>query len=71
MCLTVMYIKTVNGLFLFLFLYSFLCEQDQRRCLEWVHDNAAALKVDTSKIMIYGESAGRGSVSNHLVQVRS
>lgn len=42
--------------------------QDQRRALAFVHTNAKALGVDTSKIAIFGESAGSGSVANHLVQ---
>ena len=45
--------------------------QDQRAALKWVHENAEALEIDTSKVMIYGESAGAGSVSNHLVQEAS
>lgn len=39
--------------------------------MQWLHDNADALNVDVSKVMIYGESAGSGSVSNHLAQKES
>eukprot|EP00940_MAST-03C_sp_MAST-3C-sp2_P001952 g1952.t1 len=45
--------------------------QDQRLVLEWVRDNAEGLGVNTSKITIFGESAGSGSVANHLVQKSS
>eukprot|EP00756_Hemistasia_phaeocysticola_P005775 Hpha_TRINITY_DN13493_c0_g2::TRINITY_DN13493_c0_g2_i1::g.131173::m.131173 len=45
--------------------------QDQRLAMRWVHANAEHLHVDTSKVMIFGESAGSGSVSSHLVSHRS
>jgi carboxylesterase type B len=45
--------------------------QDQRAAMEWVQKNAAALRADTNSVMIFGESAGAGSVSNHLVLPRS
>jgi len=45
--------------------------QDQRAALQWLHDNAGVLGVNTSRIMIFGESAGAGSVSTHLVQPAS
>lgn len=45
--------------------------QDQRAALEWVHRNAKALGCDVTKLMIFGESAGAGSVANHLVRPRS
>jgi carboxylesterase type B len=45
--------------------------QDQRAAMEWVHNNAAALHADISSVMIFGESAGAGSVTNHLVHQRS
>eukprot|EP00756_Hemistasia_phaeocysticola_P005774 Hpha_TRINITY_DN13493_c0_g1::TRINITY_DN13493_c0_g1_i1::g.131171::m.131171/K01049/ACHE; acetylcholinesterase len=45
--------------------------QDQRMAMRWVHANAEHLNVDTSRIMIFGESAGAGSVSSHLVSHRS
>jgi carboxylesterase type B len=40
---------------------------DQRAAMKWVHNNAAALHADVSSVMIFGESAGAGSVSNHMV----
>ena len=39
---------------------------DQRFAMSWVHDNAAALGADPKRLMIFGESAGAGSVANHL-----
>ena len=45
--------------------------QDQRAALRWVHRNAKALGVDTRRLMIFGESAGAGSVANHMVRPRS
>ena len=39
--------------------------------MQWVHDNAAQLGADSSRVMIFGESAGAGSVSDHLVNLRS
>lgn len=45
--------------------------QDQRLAMQWLHANAKFLNVDTDRIMIFGESAGAGSVSAHLVAHRS
>ena len=45
--------------------------QDQRLAMLWVRRNAAALGADASRVMIFGESAGAGSVANHLVHPRS
>jgi carboxylesterase type B len=45
--------------------------QDQRLAMQWVQRNAAALGADPTRVMIFGESAGAGSVSNHLVRKRS
>lgn len=45
--------------------------QDQRMALQWIHRNAVALGADRSRVMLFGESAGAGSVSNHLVHPRS
>jgi carboxylesterase type B len=39
--------------------------------MAWVRDNAAAFHGDPNRVMIFGESAGAGSVSNHLVAPRS
>jgi carboxylesterase type B len=39
--------------------------------MQWIHTNAASLHADVSKLMIFGESAGAGSVSNHLVHPQS
>eukprot|EP00935_MAST-01C_sp_MAST-1C-sp1_P000706 g706.t1 len=45
--------------------------QDQRAAMKWIHDNAQSLGADVSRLMIFGESAGAGSVTNHLVHPRS
>jgi len=44
---------------------------DQRAAMRWVNENADALGIDVEQIMIFGESAGSASVSNHLVQKAS
>lgn len=45
--------------------------QDQRAAMEWVQTNIGAFGGDAGKVMIYGESAGAGSISNHLVMPQS
>ena len=45
--------------------------QDQRAAIKWVKDNVAAFGGDPSRITIFGESAGAGSVTNQLVMPRS
>ena len=45
--------------------------QDQRMALRWVHKNIVAFNGDPSKIIIFGESAGAGSVSNHVAMKNS
>jgi carboxylesterase type B len=39
--------------------------------MRWVQANAALLNADPNRVMIFGESAGAGSVSNHLVREES
>lgn len=45
--------------------------QDQREAMRWVKNNIAAFGGDPSNVMIFGESAGAGSVSCHLIMPRS
>lgn len=44
---------------------------DQRRSMQWVQENIAAFGGDPDRVMIYGESAGAGSVSAHITSPRS
>ena len=48
-------------------IYRYMIDKDQRMAMSWVKDNAKALNADLSRVTIFGESAGAGSVSNHLV----
>jgi carboxylesterase type B len=40
--------------------------KDQRLALQWLQENGAAFGADTSKVTIWGESAGAASVGFHL-----
>lgn len=44
---------------------------DQRLALEWTYNHISAFGGDPNNIMIFGESAGAGSVANHLVRPAS
>lgn len=45
--------------------------QDQRSALQFVQANAHRFGGDASRVTIFGESAGAGSVVNHLISPRS
>jgi carboxylesterase type B len=45
--------------------------QDQRLAFAWVQQYITAFGGDNANVMIFGESAGAGSVSNHLTMPRS
>ena len=45
--------------------------QDQRAAMQFLHDTATAFGGNPNRVTIFGESAGAGSVSDHLVAPRS
>jgi para-nitrobenzyl esterase len=45
--------------------------QDQRMAMEWVQKNIHAFGGDKNRVMIFGESAGAGSVAAHTVMPKS
>ncbi|CAE7740383.1 pnbA, partial [Symbiodinium microadriaticum] len=45
--------------------------QDQRMAMGWVQKNIGAFGGDNSRVTIFGQSAGAGSVTNHLTMKRS
>ena len=45
--------------------------QDQRLAFQWVKENIAAFGGNADKVMIFGESAGAGSMTMHLTMKKS
>jgi para-nitrobenzyl esterase len=45
--------------------------QDQRMALQWIRNNIGSFGGDENRVMIFGESAGAGSVTNHLAMSKS
>lgn len=45
--------------------------QDQRQAMKWVQENIKAFGGDPNNVMIFGESAGAGSMTQHLTMQKS
>ncbi len=44
---------------------------DQRECLAWVQSNGKAFGIDTTRVTLWGESAGAMSITAHMASPKS